>query len=102
MSGRAADLGSTGQSGLRASQASRAAFVRDPAHTLVFHSTPKHASWRNQIAVWLGILPRTLLRRGSFRSTDDLVARVLAFIAYDNQTPAKPFTWTYQGQPLCD
>jgi len=27
---------------------------------------------------------------------------VLAFIAYDNQTPAKPFTWTYQGQPLCD
>jgi len=102
VAGLAADLGSTGQSGLLASQASRAAFVRDPAHTLVFHSTPKHASWRNQIAVWLGILPRTLLRRGSFRSTDDLVARVLAFIAYDNQTPAKPFTWTYQGQPLCD
>jgi len=102
VSGRAADRGLTGQSGLLASQARRAACVRDPAHTLVFPSTPQHASWRNQIAAWRGILPRTLLRRGAFRSTDALVARLLAFIASDNQTPAKPCTWTYQGQPLCD
>ncbi len=55
----------------------------------------------NQIEIWLGILTRKLLRRGSFLSTDELAARVLAFITYYNRTTAKPFKWTYQGKPLC-
>jgi hypothetical protein len=29
-----------------------------------------------------------------------LHAQVLSFIAYFNQTMAKPFQWTYQGKPL--
>ena len=40
------------------------------------------------------------LRRGNFTSTDDLRAKVLAFIAYFNQTMATPFKWTYSGRPL--
>jgi transposase len=94
------DLGVKGKAGILASRESRAAFLSDPSHRVVFHYTPKHSSWLNQIEIWLSILTRKLLQRGSFTSVDALTARVLAFIAYYNRTMAKPFRWTYQGKLL--
>jgi transposase len=65
----------------------------------VTHFTPPHASWVNQVEMFFSILQRKVIRNGNFTSRDDLIAKMLRFVAeYDQK--AKPFKWTYAADPL--
>jgi transposase len=76
------------------------AFNARHGERFVFHDTPKHASWVNQVELWFSLLQRQCLRDGSFRSTAALRTAVLEFIAAWNRDRAHPFRWTFTGYPL--
>jgi len=59
----------------------------------VFHFTPVHCSWMNQVEQWFSILQRKRLRIVNFADKDQLAERVLAFVAEWNQH-AHPFNWS--------
>jgi transposase len=63
------------------------------------HYTPSHASWLNMVELFFSILSRRVIKRGIFTSAEDMVTKVMDFIAEYNRT-AKPFRWTYDGSPL--
>ena len=73
---------------------------RRHGNRFVFHYTPTHASWLNQIELWFGILTRRVLKHGSFETVEALEKAVLTFVDQWNSWEAHPFRWTYEGIPL--
>jgi transposase len=59
----------------------------------VFHFTPVHCSWMNQVEQWFSIFQRKRLRIADFESTAHLQAKIGQFICEWNQH-AHPFNWS--------
>jgi putative transposase len=57
------------------------------------HYTPTYASWLNQVERWFGIITQRAIRRGSFSSVKELIARIEQFVAAYNKKTAQ-FIWT--------
>ena len=82
------------------SQESRRKFLAQREHRIRFVYLPKHTSWLNQVEVVFGVIMRKVIRRGNFKSIEDLKYKILRFIQYFNDVFAKPFRWTFTGRPL--
>ena len=57
------------------------------------HFTPTYASWLNQVEIWFNRITQRAIRRGTFRSVKELVAKIDQFVHAENMT-ARPFAWT--------
>ena len=57
------------------------------------HFTPTGASWLNLVERWFRELTDKRLRRGAFRSVEELIQAIHDFMETHNENP-KPFVWT--------
>ena len=65
------------------------------------HYTPTYASWLNQVERWFGIITQRAIRRGSFSSVKELIAKSEQFVAAYNKTTA-PFNWTATADSILE
>jgi len=65
------------------------------------HFTPTYASWLNQVEIWFNIITQKAIRRGTFRSVKDLVAKIDHFVQHSNAN-AQPFVWTATADSILE
>jgi transposase len=75
----------------------RAWLEKNPRVTL--HFTPTSGSWLNMVEIFFGIITRQAIRRGTFSSVKDLIAKIGQFIDGWNDR-CQPFTWTKTADEL--
>ncbi len=64
------------------------------------HFTPTYSSWLNQVEIWFNILTKDVVKGGIWSSSEQLVDQLMEYVTTYNETRAKPFKWTYTGEPL--
>jgi putative transposase len=57
------------------------------------HYTPTYASWLNQVEIWFNVITQRAIRRGTFKSVKDLIAKIEQFVTHYNRNSC-PFAWT--------
>lgn len=65
------------------------------------HYTPTYSSWLNLVERWFGLLTERQIKRGSHRSTRELVRDIRRYIRGNNKQP-KPFIWTKSADQIFD
>lgn len=65
------------------------------------HYTPTYSSWLNQVERWFGIITQQAIRRGSFKSTKELVSKIETFVSHYNQH-TRPFVWTATAESILE
>jgi putative transposase len=63
------------------------------------HYTPTYSSWLNQVERWFALITQQAIRRGSFRSVKELVAKIDAFVQNYNRSH-RPFVWTATAESI--
>lgn len=64
------------------------------------HFTPTYSSWLNQVEIWFNILTKDVVKGGIWQSSEQLANQLIEYVKTYNNTRAKPFRWTYTGEPL--
>ncbi len=65
------------------------------------HYTPTYASWLNQIEIWFNLITQKAIRRGTFKSVKDLIAKIDQFVQHYN-TNTRPFIWTATADSILE
>ncbi len=74
-------------------------FQKRPRYHL--HFTPTSGSWLNQVERWFGKITEQRIRRGVFKSVDQLITAIGEYIEANNKDP-KPFVWTASAELIVD
>ena len=66
-------------------------FAAHPRYHL--HFVPTRSSWLNLVERWFAEITRKQIRRGTYRSVNQLIRAILRYLHQNNENP-RPFVWT--------